>query len=124
MNNEEILPLQFSNYYDALINAGYEDQLTELGVLSANDIGGQNGQTSINEIINEIDGIQSLSQIQNYLSDNNQQLNQTLSQQTQAFENSWEPVSTTPLFNFSKSFSFGNKTMFTFATFREKTRKT
>ena len=23
--------------YDALINAGYEDQLTELGILSAND---------------------------------------------------------------------------------------
>lgn len=117
VNNEEILPLQFSNYYDALINAGYEDQLTELGILSANDIGGQNGQTSINEIINEIDGIQSLSQIQNYLSDNNQQLNQTLSQQTQAFENSWEPVSTTPLFNFSKSFSFGNKTQLFNRTF-------
>ena len=55
---------QYSNYYDALVLAGFGDELNELGVNSTEDIGtGSRDQTSITNIVNSIEGIDNLSQV-------------------------------------------------------------
>lgn len=102
---------QYSNYYDALALAGFETELGELGIASAADIGTGSGQTSINSIVNSIDGIDNLSQVNNeFMPAIREQQNQLLSAQTQAFANTWEPQKITPLMNLTKSISFGNMT--------------
>jgi len=102
---------QYSNYYDALVLAGFGADLNALGITSANDIGTGSDQTSINSIVNSIEGIDNLSQVNNeFLPAIREQQNQLLSDQTAAFGNTWEPTKSTPLLNLSKSISFGNVT--------------
>lgn len=102
---------QYSNYYDALVLAGFEQELNELGVSSSADIGTGSGQTSIGSIVNSIEGIDNLSQVNNeFMTAIREQQNQLLSNQTQAFGNTWEPLKETPLMDFSKSIAFGDVT--------------
>ena len=109
--NQEIESPQYSNYYDALVWAGFEEDLTELGIASADDIGNGEGQTSINNIVNAVEGINNLGQVNNeFMTGIRAEQNQRLSRQTQAFGNTWEPVRMTPMLDLSKSISFGNVT--------------
>jgi len=102
---------QYSNYYDALVMAGFADELSQLGITSADDIGTGSGQTSISSVVNAVDGIDNLSQVNNeFLPAIREEQNQLLSQQTQAFANTWAPQQITPQLNLSKSLSFGNVT--------------
>ncbi|MDA0912782.1 MAG: TonB-dependent receptor [Bacteroidetes bacterium] len=102
---------QYSNYYDALVQAGFSDQLAELGISSVDDIGTGAGQTSIGTIVNSIDEIQSVAQVNNeFLPAIREVENQLLSSQTQSFGNTWEPINEAPSLNLSKSISFGDMT--------------
>lgn len=102
---------QYSNYYDALVLAGFEQQLNDLGITSAADIGAGSGQTSIANIVNAIDEIESLSQVNNeFMTAIRAEQNQLLSSQTQAFGNTWEPVQGAPSLDLSQSLSFGDVT--------------
>ena len=102
---------QYSNYYDALVLAGYAEEMAELGVHSAEDIGSGNNQTSITTLVNSIDGIDNLSQVNNeFMTAIRAEQNRLLSQQTQAFGNTWEPRRAAPPLDLSKSISFGDAT--------------
>lgn len=111
VDSNPIASPQYSNYYDALVLAGFGDELNELGVNSTEDIGTGSNQTSITNIVNSIEGIDNLSQVnEEFMPAIREQQNQLLSQQTQAFANSWQPTERAPLLNLSKSISFGDVT--------------
>ena len=83
--------------------------MNDLGVNGAEDIGGGSGQTSIINIVNAIDEIESLSQVNNeFMTAIRAEQNQLLSSQTQAFGNTWEPVQGAPSLDLSQSLSFGD----------------
>mgnify|MGYP002629804923 FL=1 len=108
---EEILSPQYSNYYDALVLARFGDELNDMGVLSPADIGSGEGQTSISSIVDAIEGIDNVSQVNNeFMTAIREQQNQRLSQQTQAFGNTWQPLKIAAPLNLSKSIAFGNVT--------------
>lgn len=101
----------FSNYYEALVYAGYGEDLENLGITSASDIGTGAGQTSIGSIVNQIDGITSVSQVNNELLPAVREAkNQDLSNMAKDFANNWEPVKRAPIFDITQSLSFGNQT--------------
>ncbi|MDA0732919.1 MAG: carboxypeptidase-like regulatory domain-containing protein [Bacteroidetes bacterium] len=107
----EVQAPQYSNYYDALVLAGFGEALNEMNILSPDDIGTGHNQTSISNIVNSIDGIENLSQVNiEYMTSIREQQNQTLSDQTKSFANTWEPINSTAPLNLSKSISFGNVT--------------
>ncbi|MGB0248559.1 MAG: carboxypeptidase-like regulatory domain-containing protein [Flavobacteriales bacterium] len=109
VDGADIQSPQYSNYYDALVLAGFEQQLNDLGVNGVEDIGGGSGQTSIINIVNAIDEIESLSQVNNeFMTAIRADQNQLLSSQTQAFGNTWEPVQGAPSLDLSQSLSFGD----------------
>lgn len=100
-----------SNYYDALVLAGYQTDLDALGINGPTDIGTGSGQQSIGQIVNQIDGIQSVSQVNNeFLPAIREVQNQGLSAQTKDFENTWDNVRSAPIFDISQAISFGNQT--------------
>ncbi len=108
VSNGEILPIQVSNYYDALVYAGYENNLAELDIYSSEDIGFGENQTNIYTLANELE-IESVDYIDDVMmTDIREELNQNLSTQTQAFQNNWAPKKTTPILDISHSFSFGD----------------
>jgi len=111
VSGQEVTPPQYSNYYDALVFAGFGQELSEFGITSAADIGTGSGQTSITSIVNAIDGIESLGQVNNeFMNAIRAAQNEQLSAQTQSFDNTWEPERITPTLDVSKSISFGNQT--------------
>lgn len=100
----------FSNYYEALVLAGYEAELSEMGITGASDIGTGSGQTSISQLVNEIDGIESVSQVNNeFLPAARLVANQDLSEMTRSFENSWENQTKSPFLDISQSIAFGDQ---------------
>lgn len=101
----------FSNYYDALVYAGYGDELNDLGITSSADIGTGAGQTSIGSIVNQIDGISSVSQVNNeFLPAVREANNEELSNMTKSFANNWSPIKRAPILDLTQSISFGNQT--------------
>ncbi|MEO0404792.1 MAG: hypothetical protein AAF193_07975, partial [Bacteroidota bacterium] len=96
---------------EALVNAGFEQDLAAINVNDPSDIGGGEGQQTIGDIVNQIDGIESVSQVQNeFLPAIREAQNQELSQMTQDFNNDWDNRTKTPGLDISQSISFGNRT--------------
>lgn len=109
--NQEIQSPQYSNYYDALVWAGFDSALSSMGIASAADIGPGEGQTSIANIVNAIDDIDNVAQVNNeFMTGIRAEQNELLSRQTQSFGNTWNPVRSAAPLNLSKSISFGNVT--------------
>ena len=99
-----------SNYYEALVLAGYEQDLNDLGITSSSDIGGGSDQTSINDIVNQIDDV-SLSQVNNeFLPAAREEANADLTGLGKQFGNTWENERRAPMLDISQSLSFGNQT--------------
>lgn len=107
---DEIPNIAFSNYYEALVNGGYSDDLDAIGVNSVDDIGMGDGQTSIFTIINQVDGLNSIDDVDLLLRDVRLEQNQQLSDMAQAFPNTWDNETREAPLNFSQSLSFGNRT--------------
>ena len=109
VDGAEIQLPQYSNYYDALLLAGFGPQLAELGVTSADGIGNGSDQLSISSIVNSIDEIESLSQVNDeFMTAIRKEQNSLLSRQTQAFGNTWEPIKSAPSLDQSQSLSLGD----------------
>ena len=101
----------FSNYYDALVLAGYGDELANLNINAPADIGSGQGQQSIAQIVNQIDGIESVSQVNDeFLPAIREVQNTQLAQQTKDFNNNWANQTKNPFLDISQSISFGNQT--------------
>ena len=110
-SDSEINQPSLSNYYDALVLAGYESDLNAIGINGPTDIGTGSGQQSIGQIVNQIDGIQSVSQVNNeFLPAIREAQNQGLSEQTKAFGNTWENQRSAAFMDISQAISFGNQT--------------
>ncbi|WP_306639720.1 TonB-dependent receptor [Sanyastnella coralliicola] len=106
----EIPQQNFSNYYEALVEAGYENDLTALGITSSSDIGNGADQTSIGDIVNAIEGIESVSYVNNTLLPQVREVkNKELSDMGRAFENTWDPKKQAPFLDITQSLSFGNQ---------------
>jgi TonB-dependent receptor len=101
--------IKFSNYYEALVHGGFEAELADLGISGASDIGIGEGQTSIFTIINDLEGVNSINDIDGWLLEVREIENQPLSEMAQAFPQTWENQSREAPLNLSQSIAFGNK---------------
>jgi TonB-dependent receptor len=108
---EKVPQINFSNFYDALVTGGYAEDLAAMGITSANQIGTQPGQMSINQIINNNpnDGITSLSQVNTLLAQDRVIKNEGLSNMGKSFRNTWNPIRERSPLNMSHNLSFGNQ---------------
>ncbi|NQX91876.1 MAG: carboxypeptidase regulatory-like domain-containing protein, partial [Flavobacteriales bacterium] len=107
----EVPQQQFSNFYESMVFAGFESELAAIGITEPTDIGNGDDQQTISQIVDQIEGIESVSQVQNeFLPAIREQQNQELSQMTQDFNNDWENRTKTPGLDISQAISFGNRT--------------
>lgn len=110
-NSEQGVPqIDYGNYYTALVAAGYEDELNAIGVNGQDDIGLSSSQSSIYDIINQVDGIESIDQVNSHLSDYRETANQGLSDMAKSFSNSWDNKIVKAPIDMSHSLTFGNST--------------
>ncbi len=112
VTDEERVPqINFSNFFEALVAGGYADDLAAMGITQASQIGTQQGQTSITQIINQNpnDGITSLSQVNTLLNNDRLAKNEGLSNMARSFGNTWNPVRERAPLNMSHNLSFGNQ---------------
>ena len=111
VSDGKVPQVNFSNYYDAMVLGGLQNDLAALGIDNASDIGTAAGQQTINQIIsaNANDGITSLTQVNALLQEAREVSNQDLSQMAKSFENTWDPVRKRSPLNMSHNLSFGNQ---------------
>jgi TonB-dependent receptor len=99
-----------SNYYEALVLAGYGQDLENIGITDPSQIGAGTDQTSISQVVNQIDGVESVSQVNNEFLPAAREINNAdLSAMAQGFDNSWENERRAPMLDVSQSLSFGNQ---------------
>lgn len=108
---DRVPQINFSNFYDAMVSGGLSEDLEAIGITSANQIGSQPGQTTINQIINADpnDGITSISQVNTLLAADRLGKNEGLSEMTKSFRNTWNPIKERSPLNMSHNLSFGNQ---------------
>ncbi len=98
-----------ASFYEALVFAGFEDDLDAIGV-GPDDIGTNEGQTSISDVVNQIEGVESVSQVQNeFLPAVREFNNRELTAMGQSFDNTWDPIQELQNIDISQSISFGNQ---------------
>jgi len=106
----EIPNIQLSNYYEALVFGGFEEQLNALGITDASDIGSGQGQTNIFTIVAEIEELENIQEVDALLFQIGAVKNEALTSITQAFPKTWDVQRKEGAMNMSHAISFGNQT--------------
>ncbi|MCB0760562.1 MAG: TonB-dependent receptor [Flavobacteriales bacterium] len=97
------------SYYEALVWAGYQQQLNDLGIYETSDIG-SNGTMTIYQLVNQLDDFNSVEDVNVVLRELRAEKNGELSGQTQSFGNTWDPKRKRANMNMSHTLSIGNST--------------
>jgi TonB-dependent receptor len=101
--------IDVSNFYEALVFAGFQDDLDAIGV-GPGDIGTGDGQTPIGDVVNQIEGVESVAQVTNeFLPAVREFNNRELTDMGQSFDNTWDPIREVQNLDISQSISFGNQ---------------
>jgi TonB-dependent receptor len=104
---DEVPQVYMGSYYEALVYAGYKDELSALGINQISDIG-QNGTLTIFQLVNELDDFNTVEDVNVVLRELRANENQDLSNYGNSFGNTWENEKKKAPMNMSHSLSIGN----------------
>ncbi|MFT5280103.1 MAG: hypothetical protein ACI9P8_001743, partial [Bacteroidia bacterium] len=96
------------SYYEALVYAGYADELSEMGINEISDIG-QNGTMSIFQVVNGLDDFNNVEDVNVVLRELRANENEDLSNYGKSFGNTWDTEQKKANMNMSHSLSVGNQ---------------
>lgn len=104
---DEVPQVYMGSYYEALVYAGYEDELSAMGINEVSDIG-QGGSMTIFQVVNGLDDFNSVEDVNVVLRELRANENQDLSNYGKSFGNTWENEQKKANMNMSHSLSIGN----------------
>jgi TonB-dependent receptor len=107
---DNVSPIQLSNYYEALVYGGFESELNAIGIDDPTDIGTGANQTSIFNIIEQLEGVENIDQVNALLYEVGETKNEALTTLTQSFPKTWDVERKQGAMNMSHAISFGNQT--------------
>ncbi len=104
---DEVPQVYMGSYYEALVYAGYEDELSAMGINQISDIG-QNGNMTIFQVVNGLEDFDTVEDVNIVLRELRAQENKDLSNYGKSFGNTWDTPKKKAPMNMSHSLSIGN----------------